>query len=359
MTNFLFYVRILRSDQKRKVQKLVMERKGVLSTLKFIAFSMLSLALIFSAVVFTIFNTYKPAVKTYINGECIGYFSSEQQFDEVYNQLVTEKQNIDPNVKAYLESEPTFETSYVKDSLLEQQNVYTNLRAQVKTEYTIYNVAVDGENKMTFNTKDEALTYAESLKSQVSKLNTQINEARVEELGEITTIERADAILKDIVDRNKPVTTPKATTAPKKKATNNTNNNVKTIGATSVQATGAGVWPTVARRINCHWMGYAGHTGTDIGGAIGTAIYAFRTGTVIFAGWSSGYGNTVRIDHGGGVSTLYAHASQLLVKTGQRVSEGQMIAKIGMTGYTTGPHLHFEVRINGVPVNAYPYIAGK
>lgn len=332
----------------------------MLSTLKFISFSILALALIFSAVVFTVLNTYKPAVKTYINGECIGYFSSEQQFDEVYNQLVTEKQNIDPNVKAYLESEPTFETSYVKDSLLEEQNVYTNLRAQVKTEYTIYNVAVDGENKMTFNTKDDALTYAESLKSQVSKLNTEIKEDRVEELGEMTTIERADAILKDIVDRNKPVVTPKVTTTPKKTTqTTNKNTNVPTIGATSVQATGSGVWPTVARRVNCHWMGYAGHTGTDIGGAIGTAIYAFRSGTVTFAGWSSGYGNCVRIDHGGGISTLYAHASQLLVRAGQQVAEGQIIAKIGMTGYTTGPHLHFEVRVNGVPVNAYPYIAGK
>ena len=59
------------------------------------------------------------------------------------------------------------------------------------------------------------------------------------------------------------------------------------------------------------------------------------------------------------MSTLYAHCSQLLVSVGQQVTEGQMIAKIGMTGYTTGPHVHFEVRLNGVPVNPYPYIAGK
>lgn len=327
----------------------------MLSTLKFMSFTIITLALIFSAVVFTVFNTYKPVVKTYINGECIGYFASEQQFDEVYNQLVTEKQNIDPNVKAYLESEPTFETSYVKDSLLAEQNVYTNLRAKVKTEYTIYNVAVDGETKMTFNTKDDAEKYAQSLKSEVAKLNTEIKEDRVEELGELTTIERADSILKDIVDRNKPVETPKAKLPAKKPVSNN----VQTIGSSYVPATGAGVWPTVQRRVNCHWMGYAGHTGTDIGGAVGTAIYGFRSGTVTFAGWGGSYGNMVRIDHGNGMSTIYAHCSQLLVTTGQQVSEGQIIAKIGMTGYTTGPHLHFEIRLNGVPVNAYPYIAGK
>lgn len=331
----------------------------MLSTLRFMLFSIISLALIFSAVVFTLLNTYKPVVKAYINGESIGYFASEQQFDEVYNQLVTEKQNIDPNVKTYLESEPTFETSYVKNSLLAEQNVYTNLRAKIKTEYTIYNVAVDGEDKMTFSNKDDADKYSESLKTEVSKLKVEINEEKVAELGEMTSIERADAILKDIVDRNKPVETPKVTVPVKKQPTYTYTYTVPTIGATYVPATGSGVWPTVERRINCHWMGYAGHTGTDIGGAVGTAIYAFRSGTVTFSGWGNGYGKYVVINHGDGTTTYYAHCSELLVSAGQTVTEGQMISKIGMTGYTTGPHLHFEIRINGVPVNAYPYIAGK
>ena len=109
----------------------------MLSTLRFVLFTAISLVMIFTAVYLTVLNTYKPAVKTYINGEFIGYFSDEQQFDEVYNDLVAEKQNIDENVKVYLESEPTFEKSFIKDSLLEEQNVYTNLRAEIKTEYTL------------------------------------------------------------------------------------------------------------------------------------------------------------------------------------------------------------------------------
>lgn len=331
-----------------------MEKKGVLSTLRFILFTVFFIALVFSAVLVTVLNTYKPAVKAYLNGKFIGYFSNEQQFDEVYNDLVTEKQSIDPNVKVYLEYEPTFETSYVRDSVIADQNVYTNLRAEVKTEFTIYNVAVDGETKMTFNTQDEANKYAENLKKEVAKLNTEVKVEKVGELGEMTSIERADSILKDIVDRNKPVETPKTTITNK-----TTTSNVATIGATQVAATGAGVWPTVNRRINCAYMGYAGHTGIDLGGAVGTAIYAYRSGTVTFAGWGTGYGLHVKIDHGNGMSTLYAHCSQLLVSAGQTVSEGQMIAKIGLTGYTTGPHLHFEVRLNGVPVNPYQYIAGK
>ena len=325
----------------------------MLSTLRFIFFTVFTIALIFSAVLVTILNTYKPAVKAYLNGKFIGYFSSEQQFDEVYNDLVTEKQSIDPNVKVYLDYEPTFETSYIRDSVIADQNVYTNLRGEVKTEYTIYNVAVDGETKMTFNTQDEANKYAESLKKEVSKLNTEVKVEKVSELGEMTSIERADNILKEIVDRNKPVETPKVTFK------NTYVQTAATIGATSVAPTGEGVWPTVNRRINCHWMGYSGHTGIDLGGAIGTAIYAFRPGTVTFAGWGTGYGLHVKIDHGDGMSTYYAHCSELLVSAGQQVSEGEMIAKIGLTGYTTGPHLHFEIRFNGVPVNPYPYIAGK
>lgn len=332
----------------------------MLSTLRFVFFTILTLVLIFSAVLVTVLNTYKPTVKAYIDGKFVGYFSSEQQFDEVYNDLVTEKQNIDSNVKVYLESEPTFETSYTRDSLIAKQNVYTNLRAEIKTEYTVYEVAVDGENKMKFDNKDEANKYAENLKSEVSKLNVEVKEEKVEDKGEITTVERADSILKDIVDRNKPVETPKATVSNTTNTTSNYNvTTAATIGATSVPATGGGVWPTVNRRVNCHYMGYSGHTGIDLGGAVGTAIYAYKSGTVTFAGWGSGYGLHIKIDHGNGMTTYYAHCSELFASVGQQVSEGQMIAKIGMTGYTTGPHLHFEVRLNGVPVNPYPYIVGK
>ncbi len=89
------------------------------------------------------------------------------------------------------------------------------------------------------------------------------------------------------------------------------------------------------------------HTGIDIGAGHGASIVAAEGGTVLRAGWNSGYGNYVVIDHGGGVQTLYGHCSALTVKTGQSVSRGQQIALVGSTGVSTGPHLHFEVLING------------
>jgi murein DD-endopeptidase MepM/ murein hydrolase activator NlpD len=89
------------------------------------------------------------------------------------------------------------------------------------------------------------------------------------------------------------------------------------------------------------------HTGLDIAAASGTTVVAANSGTVIKAGWNNSYGNLLMIDHGGGIVTLYAHNSSLLVKTGDVVSQGQAVSKVGSTGMSTGPHLHFEVRVNG------------
>ena len=98
------------------------------------------------------------------------------------------------------------------------------------------------------------------------------------------------------------------------------------------------------------------HSGLDIGGDYGMPIYAAAGGTVIYAGWISGYGNAVIIDHGGGVTTLYGHNDSLSVSEGENVAQGQVIAMCGSTGNSTGPHCHFEVRENGEPVSPYGYL---
>ena len=124
-------------------------------------------------------------------------------------------------------------------------------------------------------------------------------------------------------------------------------------------------WPVEGRyyvssgyvgRISPVGNGYEFHTGIDIPAPEGYEIHAAEGGEVINAGWIKGYGNTVIIDHGGGVSTLYAHNSDLAVEYGEMVERGQIIAYCGSTGYATGSHCHFEVRINGEHTDPWEYL---
>jgi murein DD-endopeptidase MepM/ murein hydrolase activator NlpD len=98
------------------------------------------------------------------------------------------------------------------------------------------------------------------------------------------------------------------------------------------------------------------HPGIDIGVPTGTPIHAAAAGKVIWCGWMSGYGNLVMIDHGGGLATAYGHQSRIAASCGESVAQGQLIGYVGCTGFCTGPHLHFEIRVNGSPVDPLGYL---
>ena len=98
------------------------------------------------------------------------------------------------------------------------------------------------------------------------------------------------------------------------------------------------------------------HTGVDLAGPIGSRIVAADGGKVIFAGWKGNYGKCVIISHGNGLETLYGHNSSILVHVGQQVGKGEQIARLGSTGRSTGPHCHFEVRVNGNYVSPWKYL---
>ena len=127
--------------------------------------------------------------------------------------------------------------------------------------------------------------------------------------------------------------------------------------------TGSFRWPTSGKitsyfggRKSPGGIGSTNHKGIDIANSYGTAIYAADGGTVTYAGWMSGYGYLVRIDHGNGYVTYYGHNSKLLVSSGQHVYKGQQIARMGSTGNSTGNHCHFEIRVNGVAKNPLNYL---
>ena len=133
-----------------------------------------------------------------------------------------------------------------------------------------------------------------------------------------------------------------------------------TGGASSSGTNRNFIWPVAGGRISCGFWGYYGHTGMDIAARVGTPVYASASGTVTYAGWKNGgYGNLVTINHGGGVATQYLHNSSVVVSPGQYVSQGQLIAYVGNTGNSYGSHCHFEIRLNGTPVNPANYIGTR
>jgi len=127
-------------------------------------------------------------------------------------------------------------------------------------------------------------------------------------------------------------------------------------GTGAPSATGF-IWPVNGVVVSGFGMRWGRlHEGIDISAATGTPIWAAAAGTVIHAGWLGGYGNLVVLDNGNGLATAYAHASAILVVLGQQVSQGETIALVGSTGDSSGPHLHFEVRVNGVAVDPLLYL---
>jgi murein DD-endopeptidase MepM/ murein hydrolase activator NlpD len=128
-------------------------------------------------------------------------------------------------------------------------------------------------------------------------------------------------------------------------------------------ATKPSIWPTEGEvtsrfgwRSSPTGEGSDYHPGIDIANSVGTPIVATADGVVTQSAWYGGYGQTVEIDHGNGIVTLYGHNSQLVVQSGQKVKKGQLIAYLGSTGYSTGPHVHYEVRVNGTAVNPTSFL---
>ncbi len=321
----------------------------MLRTLRFIFFTVLLFVLTLSAVMVTILNIYTPTYRAKINDNIVGYFKTEAEFDEIFEVIANEKKADGVEVKVYLDSDPTYELSYVRKSVLEEQNLYTSVRDIAKTEYTIYNVMVKENAEMTFTSKESAENYVNDLKKNTTGVNVEVKEEKVAELNNITDSEKAKTIYNDLVSRYKPVV---------KKVVKKTSGGSGAYKGTSASYSNnvnvnGGVKPTSG----IYTQYYSGsHRGIDIANKIGTPIYAYKAGTVIYAKWQNSYGYLVKIQHEGGVVTYYAHLSAFNVKEGDVVGAGQQIGEMGSTGWSTGPHLHFEIRVNNTCINPYPYI---
>lgn len=196
----------------------------------------------------------------------------------------------------------------------------------------------------------EAIPY-ETVTEKTDELYT--NQSRIVQKGvEGSAAVVADVVYVDGVEQSRTVLSRTVVSEPQVQ--------IKEVGTKALPAKapkGTFVLPFNGRRTSLYgWRRSGFHTGLDLAGAAGSPIVAADGGTVTLAGWNGGYGRCVIIDHGNGYQTLYAHCSSLLVKVGQKVAQGEQIARVGSTGNSTGPHCHWEIRINGKTVNPANYI---
>lgn len=298
---------------------------------------------------------YKPTYSVTLNGEFIGYTKDKSSLQSKINDYIN---NGDGANIAFVQLDylPEYSLCLLKKDIdTNDEDIFYTVIDTGKVYYRYYAIMLQDEVKMyvaTFEEAEEALT---GLKEKNSKNKDEITiEEKYE--SEAKDIVSAEEVISILYEKVETTTTTKKTTSSSSSVkyatgTNNTSQKIA-INISLIKP----VSGTVTSRFGSRWG--STHKGIDIGAAKGTAIKAAASGTVITAstGYNGGYGNYVVISHGNGVETAYGHCSELYVKVGQTVSQGDVIAAVGNTGRSYGNHLHLEIRINGVAQNPQNYL---
>ncbi len=280
-----------------------------------------------------------------VNGEVVAFSERGKLGDQVNAALCKYYVENAQNTSAFVDSVEVVDSFCLTKDMATKEEVETAVNnLQVKTVSTVTTESEVAYSTKTLYTSKELRGYESVETEGVNGLKKET--AVVETLnGQETTktvIERI--VLKDPVQK----VVVKGTAVPRSSATQRAN--AKSAGLICPMNKGD------ISKISSYWGDGRGHQGMDLCGTTGKPIFSAQAGKVTFAGWDGAYGYSVVVDHGNGLKTRYAHASSLCVKKGETVSQGQQIAKVGNTGRSTGPHLHFEVIKNGSRVNPAPYI---
>lgn len=302
------------------------------------------------------FATYKPTYSVMLNDEFVGYTDDKSKLQDKITAYVEEG---DSKFVAFVELEklPEYKMCLVKKNTKATDNeIFAKVIEGGTPYYKYYAISVDGQEKQYVATFEEAEEIINQLKAKNSKNKDNIAYAPKysTELKDFATIETAVNTLYEAT----PVAKPKKVTSSSKKYASS--GSVTTSKKMDYSNTALGislvrpVSGIITSRFGVRSRGT--HTGLDIAASKGTPIKAAAGGTVTYSGYKGSYGNLLVISHGNGVTTYYAHCNTLNVKAGQSVSQGQVIATVGSTGNSTGPHLHLEVRVNGVAKNPQNYV---
>ena len=300
----------------------------------------LNIALIaFGFIIAIVLIKYKPMYEVKISGIEVGYVENKKTLQETIKENVENysQKNIE-NIE--LSETPEYELKLVEKTQEENESeIVIALQKKLEITYKYYEIAL--EDKVLQNVEDKET--AEQIVNEIKELSNNeqtltINEKTTKDIQDIQT-NTLEVAKQNIIEQLNINTTNEIT-------------NINGIKIATLPVTG-----TISSRYGVSSrIRVSTHTGLDIATATGTPIKVVADGTVTLAQYTGSYGYLVKIDHGNGIETWYGHTSKMYVKEGQEVKAGDVIALVGSTGNSTGPHLHFEIRINGEHVNPQKYL---
>ena len=294
----------------------------------------------------TVSFVYRPIYAVTFNGQMVGYSENKSGLQEKINNYI-EKGNGENIAFVEINSLPQYRLCLLKKGITtNDEEIFEKVISSGTPYYKYYAISVDNEEKVYVSSFEQAEQVINKLKEKNSnnKDKLSIVEKYNTALEEFKTVEECVSSL--YVKKVVVYSTAVASTGM------NTSSQKVELGISLIRP----VSGTVTSRFGARWG--RSHKGVDIGAPQGTTIVAAASGTVTVAQYcySGGYGNYVMLTHGNGVQTLYGHCTSLLVSVGQYVTQGEPIATVGSTGNSTGNHLHFEVRVNGVAQNPQNYV---
>lgn len=295
---------------------------------------------------FIVFVVYKPMYRVSVNGEVLGYTEDKGRLQKKITNYID---NGDSKSVAFVEidSRPEYDLCLLKKGLTANDDeIYYSVINSGVPYYKYYAILENGVEKYYVSTYEEADAIVEELKTK----NSQNKDS-------VTYVLKYEKELKDFVNQGTAVAA-LYKEMPKKKTSNI--NTAKRVSYDN-SALGIALLEPVSGTITSRFGRRSGgtHTGLDIANSTGTPIRAAASGTVVYSGYKGSYGRLIIIAHTSTIQTYYAHCSRLYVSAGQTVNQGDVIGAIGSTGNSTGPHLHLEVRVNGVAKNPQNYVYGR
>ncbi len=297
---------------------------------------------------------YKISYSVTINGEMIGYTDNKSKLQTKINDYIENGEN-ENTAFVQVDNLPEYKVCLLKrDVEASDDDIFNTIKSEGTTYYRYYSINENENEKLYVANFSEAEDIVNQLKEKNSKNMNEItiSEKYETQIQDFTSVE--DAVSKLYVEK------PKVVVA---KADRNSSGKVNT--ATTISGGKVSLGISLAKPVSGIISSRFGarssirssaHTGLDIAASTGTPIFAAASGTVTFSGRKGSYGNLLVITHSNGVQTYYGHCSKLYVPAGTTVSQGQKIAAVGNTGNSTGPHLHFEIRVNGVAYNPQNYL---